>query len=62
MRITKTVCTEECEVRISVEDQPYPTETGIGFENRMVEMANRLILAPARLSVYKEPGHESDAE
>lgn len=46
MKITKAIYTEECEVRVTVEDVPYPTETGIGFENRMVEIANKLILAP----------------
>jgi len=62
MKITKAVCTEECEVRVTVEDIPYPTETGIGFENRMVEMANRLILAPAStLQVYPKREDDSDA-
>ena len=46
MKITKRVATDECEIQVTVEAHPHQSETLVGFENRLVDIANKLIMAP----------------
>lgn len=59
MKLSKRICTEECEVSVMVEDVPFPTETLIGFENRLIEIANKLVLAPVQF-VKKAEGQNEE--